>query len=96
VVALVVARPLTTEAILEGALFAVGFPLGNATVGLVLTLRRPANPIGWLYAAPALTTRSTWTSSTASCWPWSTRPCNPPRPRCGSGSGRVRQVALGG
>ena len=25
------------------------------TIGLVLTLRRPANPIGWLYAASALT-----------------------------------------
>jgi hypothetical protein len=55
VAALLVARPLTAQVLLDGALFAVGFPLGYATVGLVLTLRRPANPIGWLYAASALT-----------------------------------------
>jgi hypothetical protein len=55
VVALLVARPLTAQVLLEGAVFAFGFPLGYATVGLVLTLRRPANPIGWLYAASALT-----------------------------------------
>ena len=55
VVALLVARPLTAQVLLDGALFAVGFPLGYACVGLVLTLRRPANPIGWLYAASALT-----------------------------------------
>jgi hypothetical protein len=54
VVALLVARPLTAQVLLDGALFALGFPLGYATVGLVLTLRRPANPIGWLYAASAL------------------------------------------
>jgi hypothetical protein len=54
-VALLVARPLTAQVLLDGALFALGFPLGYATVGLVLTLRRPANPIGWLYAASALT-----------------------------------------
>ena len=33
---------------------AVTFSLGFASVGLVLTLRRPANPIGWLYAAAGL------------------------------------------
>jgi hypothetical protein len=55
VVALLVARPLTAQVLLDGALFAVGFPLGYATVGLILTLRRPANPIGWLYAASAVT-----------------------------------------
>ena len=44
VVALLVARPLTAEVLLDGALFAFGFPLGYASVGLVLTLRRPANP----------------------------------------------------
>ena len=55
VVALLVARPLTAQVIGDGALYAVGFPLGYATVGLILTLRRPANPIGWLYAASALT-----------------------------------------
>jgi hypothetical protein len=55
IVALLVARPLTAQVLLDGALYALGFPLGYATVGLVLTLRRPANPIGWLYAASALT-----------------------------------------
>ena len=54
VVAVVVARPLTAQVLLSGALYALGFPLGYATVGLVLSLRRPANPIGWLYAASAL------------------------------------------
>ncbi|HEV2825621.1 MAG TPA: hypothetical protein VG035_10525, partial [Actinomycetota bacterium] len=46
VVALLVARPLTAQVLVEGAVFAFGFPLGYATVGLVLTLRRPGNPIG--------------------------------------------------
>jgi hypothetical protein len=55
VVALLVTRPLTAQVIADGALYALGFPLGYATVGLILTLRRPANPIGWLYAASALT-----------------------------------------
>jgi hypothetical protein len=55
VAALLVARPLTAQVVLEGAWFALGFPFGYATVGLVLTLRRPANPIGWLSAAAALT-----------------------------------------
>jgi len=54
VVALPVARPLTAQILLDGALYAVGFPLGYATVGLVLTLPRPGNPIGWLYATSAL------------------------------------------
>src|SRR4029453_2367702 len=54
VVALLVARPLTAQILLDGALFAVA-PVGYATIGLVLGLRRPANPIGWLYAASALT-----------------------------------------
>ena len=55
VATLLLARPLTAQILVEGALFAFGFPVGYATVGLVLTLRRPANPIGWLYAASALT-----------------------------------------
>jgi hypothetical protein len=54
VVALVVTRPLTAGVLVEGAAFAVAFPLGYATVGLVLTLRRPANPIGWLFSASGL------------------------------------------
>jgi hypothetical protein len=32
---------------------------------------------------PGSATRSTWTRCTASCWPWSTRPCSRPGPRCG-------------
>jgi two-component system NarL family sensor kinase len=54
VVTLAVARPLTAVVLAEGAAFALAFALGFATVGLVLTLRRPANPIGWLYAAAGL------------------------------------------
>jgi hypothetical protein len=38
----------------RGAGAALAFPLGYATIGLVLTLRRPANPIGWLFAASGL------------------------------------------
>jgi hypothetical protein len=54
VVALFVTRPLTLASLAEGAFFALAFPLGSATIGLVLGLRRPANPIGWLYAASGL------------------------------------------
>jgi hypothetical protein len=53
-VTLVVTRPLTLAVLVEGARFALAFPLGYATVGLVLALQRPANPIGWLYAASGL------------------------------------------
>jgi hypothetical protein len=54
VVTLVVTRPLEAGVLAEGAAYALTFPLGYATVGLVLSLRRPANPIGWLYAASGL------------------------------------------
>jgi hypothetical protein len=54
VVELVGTRPLTAAGLAEGAAFALSFPLGYASVGLVLTLRRPANPIGWLFAASGL------------------------------------------
>jgi hypothetical protein len=54
VVALLVTRPLALVVLVEGAVFALAFSLGYATVGLVLALRRPANPIGWLYAASGL------------------------------------------
>jgi hypothetical protein len=47
-------RPLTLGVLAEGAALALAFPLGYATVGLVLSLRRPANPIGWLYATSGL------------------------------------------
>jgi hypothetical protein len=54
VVTLVLVRPLTLGVLAEGAAFALAFPLGFATVGLLLSLRRPANPIGWLYGAAGL------------------------------------------
>ena len=54
-VTLALVRPLTIGVLTDGASRALAFPLGYATVGLVLTLRRPANPIGWLYAAAGLT-----------------------------------------
>ena len=53
VVTLLVTRPLTTDAVVDGA-FDGAIWLLFATVGLVLTVRRPANPIGWLYAAAGL------------------------------------------
>ena len=48
-VTLAIYRPLTLGVLVEGALYACFFVLGFATVGLVLALRRPGNPIGWLY-----------------------------------------------
>jgi hypothetical protein len=53
VVTLFVTRPLTSDVLLTGA-FDGAIWLLFATIGLVLTLRRPANPIGWLYAAAGL------------------------------------------
>jgi hypothetical protein len=53
-VTLAVVRPLTVAVLAGGAARALVYPLGYATVGLVLTLRRPGNPIGWLYAAAGL------------------------------------------
>jgi hypothetical protein len=47
-------RPLTPGLLAIGAGAALAFPLGYATVGLVLGLRRPANPIGWLFGASGL------------------------------------------
>jgi hypothetical protein len=52
-VTLAVVRPLTTDALVTGA-FDGAFWLLFATIGLVLTLRRPENPIGWLYGAAGL------------------------------------------
>jgi hypothetical protein len=54
-VTVAVVRPLTVGLLAQGAARALVYPLGYATVGLVLTLRRPANPIGWLYAAAGVT-----------------------------------------
>jgi hypothetical protein len=53
-VTLAIVRPLTVRVLGEGALYASFFVLGFATVGLVLALRRPENPIGWLYSAAGL------------------------------------------
>jgi hypothetical protein len=53
-VTLAIVRPLTFAVLAEGALYASFFVLGFATIGLVLALRRPANPIGWLYGAAGL------------------------------------------
>jgi hypothetical protein len=53
-VTLAITRPLTLGVLVEGALYALFFVLGSATVGLVLALRRPGNPIGWLYEAAGL------------------------------------------
>jgi hypothetical protein len=53
VVAAVFTRPLTAAALARSAGDALAFPLGFA-IGLVLSLRRPANPIGWLYGAAGL------------------------------------------
>jgi hypothetical protein len=47
-------RPLTLSLLAQRAAQAVAYPLGYATIGLVLGLRRPANPIGWLYGASGL------------------------------------------
>jgi hypothetical protein len=46
-------RPVTFGVLAEGAMTAVLY-LGFAVLGLVLCLRRPANPIGWLLAASGL------------------------------------------
>jgi hypothetical protein len=52
-VTLLVTRPLTSDRLVDGA-FEGAIWLLFAVIGLVLTLRRPANPIGWLYAAAGL------------------------------------------
>jgi hypothetical protein len=53
VVTLFLTRPLTADVLVTGA-FNGTLWLLFATIGLVLTLRRPENPIGWLYAAAGL------------------------------------------
>ena len=53
-VTLAIVRPLTPAVLAEGAVYAFFFVLGFATVGLVLALRRPGNPIGWLYSGAGL------------------------------------------
>ena len=53
-VTLAIYRPLTVAVLVEGAIYAFFFVLVFATVGLVLALQRPGNPIGWLYGAASL------------------------------------------
>lgn len=53
-VTLALTRPLTLGVLAAGAVFALAFALGFATIGLVITLRLPANPVGWLYGAAGL------------------------------------------
>ena len=53
-VTLAVVRPLTLSVLAEGAVYAFFLVLGSATVGLLLALRRPGNPIGWLYSGAGL------------------------------------------
>jgi hypothetical protein len=45
-VTLAITRPLTLAVLAEGAAFALAYPLGYATIGLVLSLRRPAAAAG--------------------------------------------------
>jgi hypothetical protein len=59
-------RLLTAAVLVEGAVYACFFVLGFATIGLLLALRRPENPIGRLYGAAGLA----W----AYTIPWSTIP----------------------
>jgi hypothetical protein len=59
VVTLTLTRPLTVGVLAEDAVSALAFGLGVATVGLVMVLRLPANPIGWLYVAAGLA--GSWT-----------------------------------
>jgi hypothetical protein len=53
-ITLAISRPLTLAVLAEGAVYAFFFVLGFETVGLVLSLRWPGNPIGWLYGAAGL------------------------------------------
>src|ERR671930_2276945 len=54
VVTLAITRPLTIGVLAQGAARALVYSLGYGTIGLVLSLRRPRNPIGWLCAAAGL------------------------------------------
>jgi two-component system NarL family sensor kinase len=53
VVAMVVTRPISLAVLANQAVGTV-LVLSITTIGLVLALRRPANPIGWLYATAGL------------------------------------------
>jgi hypothetical protein len=51
--ALLLVRPLRLGVLAGAVVLAMAY-LSFAVIGLVLSLRRPANPIGWLYAASGL------------------------------------------
>ena len=53
-ITLALTRPRTLAVLAKGAADSLAYPLGYATIGLLLSLRRPANPIGWLYATSGL------------------------------------------
>ncbi|HEX8859299.1 MAG TPA: hypothetical protein VGC06_09485 [Actinomycetes bacterium] len=53
-VTLAITRPLTIGVLVQGAARALVYSLGYGTIGLVLSLRRPRNPIGWLCATAGL------------------------------------------
>jgi hypothetical protein len=50
---LVLVRPLRAGVLTGAVVLAMAY-LSFAVIGLVLSVRRPANPIGWLYAASGL------------------------------------------
>jgi hypothetical protein len=52
VLVLVLVRPLRAGVLAGAVVLAMAY-LSFAVIGLVLSVRRPANPIGWLYAASA-------------------------------------------
>jgi hypothetical protein len=53
-VTLAITRPLTVGVLAQGAARALVYSLGYGTIGLVVSLRRPRNPIGWLCATAGL------------------------------------------
>jgi hypothetical protein len=79
VVTLFVTRPLTAQVLVNGA-FEGAIWLLFATIGLVLTLRRPGNPIGWLYAGAGLawTLSIPWDPGSTSCSAATARCRRPP------------------
>ncbi len=82
-----------------GRLRAVAPPGPGAWSTGASTAAATTPPGPWTASRPGCATRSTWTPCTASCWPWSTRPCSRPGPRSGSAtppSDRWRRVPVVG
>ncbi len=98
--ALLWTRPLTLDTLGQVAVPTLTLQLGLATVGLVLALRRPHNPIGWGCMWPLVWSgrcrprgrpgSTTWSTAGNRChWPRSWRPslgsgCGHPPSRWGS------------